>query len=140
MNSAEYLKNLACRILHVPIMHGVDGRDCDDLDRLSRQQVRPVLASFVQVMETKLKLNEHKGGWDDTSIDDLYCRAAGELLELLSAIKAGKEDHIICECADVANYVMMIFDKVTNDTRRQGLYDFGGRDSPEGSVEADEAG
>jgi len=140
MNSAEYLRDLSNRIMHIPIMHGVNQADCDDLDKLAKQQVRPVLASFVQAMETKLKLNDHKGGWDKLPIDVLFMRASENLHTLSHTLQFGNHDEAIAHCADVANYVMMIFDKVTDATRRQGHYDFGGREEDEGNDEAVEAG
>jgi len=71
---------------------------------------------FSRKMESTLRENDHKGGWHDDDIWWLYSRAVGELSEVgvaISAIPADVDDEdIIRECTDVANFMMMIADRV----------------------------
>ena len=69
------------------------------------------LASFVQVMEEKLRANAHKGGWRACTMGYLLRRLGEETAELRRAIKAGKpRAEVVREAADVANFCMMIAD------------------------------
>jgi hypothetical protein len=73
---------------------------------------------FADAMERKLQLNDHKGGWEDCSIDYLIKRLRQETTELLAV--AGDRDarcltneeaeRVRDEAADVANFAMMIAD------------------------------
>jgi len=69
-------------------------------------------------MEHKLKLNDHKGGWEETSIERLFELLDREVQELKNAI-TDKEGwfNIMLEAADVANFAMMI---AWNTMRGQG--------------------
>jgi NTP pyrophosphatase (non-canonical NTP hydrolase) len=76
--------------------------------------IRPELQWFVQQMEQKLKENDHKQHWNNYDIDYLIHRIYEEQDELEIAITqklSAKE--IIKECADVANFAMMIADNVS---------------------------
>jgi hypothetical protein len=74
---------------------------------------------FAQFMEARLRANDHKGGWLDCPIESLLPRIYDEYRELLNAV-TGKPIHqvpddiqaIIDECADVANFAMMVADLV----------------------------
>lgn len=73
--------------------------------------LRDPLRAFVLVMQLKLYENEHKGGWQDCSMSYLLRRLQGELGEVKRAMKANKTpDEVDRECADVANFAMMIAD------------------------------
>ncbi|PGW89949.1 hypothetical protein [Bacillus cereus] len=72
---------------------------------------------FAEQMESKLQENDHKGGWQDCDCYWLLKRASGECLELLRELDVYRDlgdnkEKIIKECSDVANFVMMIADKV----------------------------
>lgn len=74
--------------------------------------------AFADEMERKLALNRHKGdraGWMSCPLDRLLSLLDGEVAELKEAIR---EQHpcgsVIDECADVANFCMMVADKYTN--------------------------
>lgn len=81
-------------------------------------ELRPVLKEFVMEMERKLRINDHKTGWHDCAIEWLLNRAYEELDEVRDAYKnrgdiySGDHQKIIMECADVANFMMMIADNV----------------------------
>jgi len=87
--------------------------------------VRESVKLFSYDMENKLKQNEHKGGWDEESINDLYHMLIRETIELDEAIKdhlcgISFEDDVVSECADVANFAMMIADRLKYRTNRRG--------------------
>lgn len=90
---------------------------------------------FAERMERRLRANDHKGGWEDCSIEYLLSRLCEETAELVGTITLGHADareafaiakhHLmqaaqeldltkrtsIGEAADVANFAMMIADK-----------------------------
>jgi hypothetical protein len=92
--------------------------------------VRKELRLFAEVMEQKLVANEHKGGWGSKQcfLTELLGRLEDETRELRAFFtkhcdKCGgssttevpdKNDYmsVIQECADVANFAMMIADRV----------------------------
>lgn len=67
---------------------------------------------FAEQMELKLRENDHKGGWEDASVDYLSVRLLEEVAELCMAIhRRGmikNNPGIKKEAADVANFAMMI--------------------------------
>ncbi|MGG4499039.1 hypothetical protein [Brevibacillus reuszeri] len=68
---------------------------------------------FAGQMEAKLQENDHKGGWDNCDMDFLLSRLQGEVDELTAACVYGIDPtQVIREGADVANFAMMISDKV----------------------------
>lgn len=64
---------------------------------------------FSEQMEAALKANDHKGGWYDCEEGWLLRRLSQELQELRQARTKGREA-VIKECADIANFAMMIAD------------------------------
>lgn len=72
------------------------------------EQMRPELAMFAQYMEHKLKLNDHKGGWEKCTIEDLFNKLRREVDELEVAIKEEPSLNVAFEAADIANFAMMI--------------------------------
>ena len=63
-------------------------------------------------METKMLLNENKGGHERLKLDDLMKLLHQEVRELKGAIDSKDYKEVAMECADVANYCAMIADKV----------------------------
>lgn len=59
-------------------------------------------------MEHKLKLNDHKGGWENKSKERLFALLRQEVDELEAALKDEPDLSIMFEAADVANFAMMI--------------------------------
>jgi len=82
--------------------------------------MRESIHRFAELMESKLKENDHKGGWEYISTRRLLSLALDEVGELTGEILRGykKEispERVILECADVANYMMMIADNVRGE-------------------------
>jgi NTP pyrophosphatase (non-canonical NTP hydrolase) len=63
-------------------------------------------------MEQKLRANDHKGGWDDDTLGALFARLLEEVEELRAGIDLRSGSCIIDEAADVANFCMMLADRV----------------------------
>lgn len=73
---------------------------------------REQVMEFAEQMEMKLKANDYKRNWRKCSDEDLLRGLRDEVDELLTAIKRKEPDTaVIMECADVANYAMMLADK-----------------------------
>jgi hypothetical protein len=82
------------------------------LENLLVLKHREVLVWFTAQMEQKLRANDYKGGWHDSKLDDLFDGLLEEVEELRDVVKARKGAHIIEEAADVANFCMMLADRV----------------------------
>ncbi|MBK5474390.1 hypothetical protein JFU54_28820 [Bacillus sp. TH19] len=81
---------------------------------------------FAECMESKLQENDHKGGWKQCGKYWLFERMQEEITELLQELSrfgndAKNEDMIIRECADIANFAMMIADKVREQSEVRQL-------------------
>jgi len=93
------------------------------LQKISEQTgIREEILRFALKMEEKLKENDHKGGWNNSSISYLLSGIERETEELSYAV--GQEgqvytrkdrSNIISECADVANFAMMLADNSVQD-------------------------
>lgn len=89
---------------------------------------RPAVAWFAEQMEQKLQANDHKPDWervDRDELDWLFIRLLEEALELhKAALYAGQgpwtKKDVVEEAADVANFAMMIADKVTGMFTQRG--------------------
>jgi hypothetical protein len=68
---------------------------------------------FAHQMIGQLIANDDKGGWDDESLVYLLDRLSEEVQELKHALIEADKDGIIQEAADVANFAMMIADRVS---------------------------
>lgn len=78
----------------------------------------PFVLAFAKRMEAKLSLNRRKGdrdGWLKMSERELLDRIDDERLELHEAwmCSVTPDEAIAMECADVANFCMMLADKIT---------------------------
>ncbi|MBN2257841.1 MAG: hypothetical protein JW704_08450, partial [Anaerolineaceae bacterium] len=65
--------------------------------------IRPALLKFAELMEEKLRANDHKGGWDDETTTYLFKRLKEEVGELEEALKMRSVYEIRHECVDAAN-------------------------------------
>lgn len=75
---------------------------------VSAFSLRESVIKFAQSMEKELKANDYKGGWKGCDMRYLQSRLTQERKELTNAIKDGNKEQIVSECADVANFAMMI--------------------------------
>lgn len=80
---------------------------------------RPEVVDFAVTMEAKLRANDHKGGWGSCDADTLVQKLEFELAELKLALQKQAStpymleeliEEVRRECADVANFAMMISD------------------------------
>lgn len=76
------------------------------------QKVLPVLHWFNTIQVEKLEENADKPHWDTLSIDELIFNLNCEFNELSLAISSKDQYEAIRECADIANFAMMIADKL----------------------------
>lgn len=81
---------------------------------------------FVQEMEKKLHANSHKRGWQKNSLRSLCDRVGDEHNELIGQLfeweVSGNQsclENIIKECADIANFAMMIADNAKTILNQQ---------------------
>ena len=77
-------------------------------------KLRKELQKFVQLQERILQDNDHKSGWADISNSELLSLLKVEVEELEEVLIDGYSDFIDHECADIANYAMMIADNNWN--------------------------
>ena len=54
----------------------------DEHKNIYRAQIRPEVATFAIEMETVLRENDHKSGWDRMSVHELFSRIKDEFEEL----------------------------------------------------------
>lgn len=77
---------------------------------MNNLQPHPVLY-FACAMGKQLDNNAYKGNWKGCPLDYLVKRAMMELVEVKQAIKHNEfPSAVINECADVANFMMMVAD------------------------------
>lgn len=86
-------------------------RDARLVPKLSPDQSRQFW-TFVGLMQQKLTLNAHKGGWHNCTMTSLFSRLLEETQELQTAMhdRSARVDYeqVHWEAADVANFAMMI--------------------------------
>lgn len=113
-------------------MVGVGGQGDDVSDPVGKRprpvydrvECRAELARFVRIMEGKLVATDYKAHWNHTDqisgdhalpMSYLFGRIQEEVRELATAMEGGKPHHIVQEAADVANFCMMLADRVLGD-------------------------
>ena len=86
-----------------------------DIIRLS--DCREEVKMFAMAMEAKLRENDYKGGWKNSSFAFLKAKCKEELMEINVAIHERATNNseitriaLLQECADLANFAMMIAD------------------------------
>lgn len=73
--------------------------------------VRKEVMDFSELMEIKLRKNDHKTDWKaNPNPEWFFTRLLEEVDELRQAMKYERSGDIMEEAADVANFAMMIFD------------------------------
>lgn len=95
---------------------------------MSETKLDDCILEFAKRMQYKLDKNKHKEcntmnpdgkgrGWSHCKIEWLIKRARQEMCELEDAFydvtNTERKEEIMNECADVANFAMMIFDNLT---------------------------
>ena len=70
--------------------------------------MRHELKVFTSIMEHKLALNDHKGGFEDGDPKALLILLEHEVAELKQSIEDGDYFEILTEAADVANFAMIL--------------------------------
>ena len=65
-------------------------------------------ALLTKAMKSKIDRDEQKGTWENVPIGRLLEMLKVEVKELENALKSEPKENIIKECADVANFAMMI--------------------------------
>jgi hypothetical protein len=61
-------------------------------------------------MERELRANDYKGGWQRETLSALIDRLFDEVRVLDRCLDIASSDELDTECADIANYAMMIAD------------------------------
>jgi hypothetical protein len=103
----------------------------------SEQEIRPEVMKFALHMETVLRRNDHKKSWKHCTYEYLLDGIKRETVELEECFwkaddrselnmcddympsRRFTDDAILSECADVANFAMMIFDKLRSKQGEQ---------------------
>ena len=99
--------------------------------------VREEVAKFAQVMEHKLRCNDHKPHWKELGVDSAQWfldRLREEVEELDEALSRGDRDDIMKEAADVGNYAMMIMDIYARGGNGIGICDYELERAERGSI------
>lgn len=72
---------------------------------------RPLIEWFSFLMESKLSRDDaSKPHWGGDSPEMLTALMMGEVEEMMVALRTGDAEAIAGECADIANYAMLIAD------------------------------
>lgn len=79
--------------------------------------MRKELVDFANQMESILKENDFKGGWDNMTVHELLERLHEEVLEFEVELDANRPYNAAQEIIDVANFCMMIYDKIVNQKK-----------------------
>lgn len=76
-----------------------------------------IISDLASAQKFKFMVHRNKGDWAAKSLPTLQTELEREVGELLEALKVfgetrGNKESVISECADVANYLAMIIEKV----------------------------
>ena len=93
--------------------------------------MRKPLKKFAEYQEKILKENDYKEGWGECCINDLYGKLREETSELIEILLDSGEfncinpikdlvdkehrENISKECADIANFAMMIYSNINKE-------------------------
>lgn len=75
-------------------------------------EIRNEVAEFAMAMELKLRKNDHKTGWRDQPIEAHIKLLRIEMMELDVALDHLGDEEAMRECVDIANFAMIIRDKL----------------------------
>jgi len=74
--------------------------------------VRPEVAEFAVALELKLRKNDHKCSWKEQPIEAHIKLLEIELMEFKVALKFLGDEEAAKECVDIANFALIIRDKL----------------------------
>ncbi len=95
---------------------GVRGKALKDMERFTA--VRPVVREFAIEMEKKLAKNDHKTEWNKLPLAAFVRRLQNEVEEMKMAIEYETPEAVTKECADIANFALIIADRANRDCRK----------------------
>lgn len=95
------------------------GETVDRMEEPGKGKVREPVVKFAEQMEERLRENEGKGGWERADLWWLFRRVLDEICEVAEALSRSDLKRVGHECADAANFLMMIFDNVTRTSRSE---------------------
>lgn len=96
------------RQVYLPFVHKLLARAEARGPVTVRPEVRPEVQAFARAMEEQLRAHDDKGGWKNCGSNWLWARVQDEMLEV-DAARRGHGD-LLHECADAANFLMMLCD------------------------------
>ena len=82
-------------------------------------EIRPEVAAFAKVMESRLKENANRGDWRTFNFYYLAACLTANLGQMVRGFQADKPDAVLKSAADTANYAMMIADLYGNLAARK---------------------
>ncbi len=74
------------------------------------QEIRPELAAFTRLMESRLRENAGRGDWRTFNFYYLAACLTSNVGHMIKAFQADKPDAVLKSAADAANYAMMVSD------------------------------
>lgn len=77
-------------------------------------EIRHEVGDFAIAMELKLRKNDHKTGWRDLPIEALHRLMMLEVEEFKVALDFFGKDEVADELVDIANFAMMLRDRILN--------------------------
>ena len=75
-------------------------------------QANEAIKYLNELQRTKFIINTHKDAWEELSAETLLEGLFKEVIELQEALMSGKRGNAQLECADVANYAVMLCDLI----------------------------
>lgn len=73
------------------------------------EPIRSKITMFFDAMVYKLRVNAHKGAWENINLTDAIGFMQGEISELMQAIdEGGNTTELVLEAADIANFALII--------------------------------
>lgn len=81
-------------------------------DKAPAPTMRKELATFAEAMEAKMQKNDHKTDWKTLPIEALFQKLLIEIEEFKVAQKYESVSEAQNELVDVANFCMMLFDRL----------------------------
>jgi len=74
--------------------------------------MRPVLTDFAELMEAKLKKNDHKTSWAELPVEALFRLLMVEIEEFKIAHEFLGRDEARNELIDIANFCLILHDRL----------------------------